>query len=260
VRRAAFPLLILLLGVACTRSSRFLERAVDLGDQHYRYRVWLPPRYNKLHHWPVVLYLHGSGERGDDNESQISTGLAPALQRFSERYKCIVVFPQARSGQEWYGEMEAQAMAALDATIREFRGDPRRVYLTGSSMGGAGAWYMARHRRKFAAIVPVCGEVVRQGDDPFPTDPPPDIARIVGAPDPYATLAAAIGSTPVWAFHGAEDDIIPVKESRAMVSALQRAGGLVRYTEYANVGHAVWDLAYADRNMVHWMLAQQVAR
>src|SRR5258708_37893716 len=97
-------------------------------------------------------------------------------------------------------------------------------------MGGAGAWYMARNRRKFAAIVPVCGEVVRQGGDPFPTDPPPDIARIVGSPDPYATLAAAIGTTPVWAFHGAEDDIIPVKESRGLGSALQRAGVIGRYT------------------------------
>src|SRR5262249_50915151 len=146
-------------------------------------------------------------------------------QRHAERYKCIVVFPQARFGQEWYGEMESQALAALDATIREFHGDPRRVYLTGVSMGGAGTWYMARHRRKFAAVVPVCGEVVRQPDDPFPSDPPPDVARIVGAPDPYATLAGAIGPTPVWAFHGADDPVIPVAQSRSMVAALRAAGG-----------------------------------
>lgn len=258
--RAACLLSIALLAAACTRSPQFLERSIELGNHHYRYRVWLPPRYTKLHHWPVVLYLHGSGERGDDNLRQISIGLGPALQNYSERYKCVVVFPQARFGQEWYGEMESQALAALDASIREFHGDPRRVYVTGPSMGGSGTWYMARHGRKFAAIVPVCGEVVRGAGDPFPSDLPPDIARIVGAPDPYATLAAAIGRTPVWAFHGAHDPIIPVTQSRAMVAALQQAGGQVQYTEYANGEHDIWDLAYADREMVHWLLMQRVGK
>ncbi len=259
-RSAAFLLLLALAATACARRSHFLEREVTLGDHDYRYRVWLPPRYTKLHHWPVVLYLHGSAERGDDNLRQLSAGLAPALERYAERYKCVVVFPQARFGQEWYGEMETQALAALDATTHEFHGDPRRVYLTGVSMGGAGAWYMARHRRKFAAVVPVCGEVMRQPDDPFPTDPPPDIARIVGAPEPYATLAVALGPTPVWVFHGAQDDVIPVTESRSMVSALQQTGGRVRYTEYAGRGHDIWDLAYADHEMVHWMLSQRLGR
>lgn len=260
MRRAALPLLLVLLGAACTRSPQFLERSVDLGDHQYRYRVWLPSRYNKLHHWPVVLYLHGSGERGDDNLRQISTGLALALQRYSERYKCVVVFPQARFGQEWYGEMESQALAALDASVREFHGDPRRLYLTGVSMGGAGTWYMARHGRKFAAVVPVCGEIVRPAGDPFPSDLPPDIARIIGSPDPYASLAAAIGSTPVWAFHGAEDNIVPVAQSRSMVAALQRVRGRVRYTEYPQMGHEIWDLAYADHDMVHWLLSQRVGK
>lgn len=259
-RSAAFLLFLVLAAPACARRSHFLERQVTVSGHAYRYRVWLPPHYTKLHHWPVVLYLHGSAERGDDNVRQISAGLGPALERYAERYKCLVVFPQARFGQEWYGEMELQALAALDATTREFHGDPRRVYLTGVSMGGAGVWYMARHRRRFAAIVPVCGEVARQPDDPFPTDPPPDIARIVGAPDPYAALAATLGRTPVWAFHGASDDVIPVTETRSMVGALQRMGGRVRYTEYAGRGHDIWDLAYADHGMVHWMLSQRVGR
>src|SRR5260221_12885675 len=126
-------------------------------------------------------------------------------------------------------------------------------------MGGAGRWSMVRPSR-FAAIVPVCGEVVRGSRDPFPSDPPPDIARIAGSPDPYATLAAAIGKTPVWAFHGALDDLIPVKQSRSMVAAIQQAGGDVRYTEYRNAGHDIWVLAYADRDMVHWMLSQRLGR
>jgi len=137
--------------LSCSRSPRFLERSVTLGTHTYKYRVWLPPHYSKVHHWPVVLYLHGSSERGDDNVRQLANGLPVQLASHASLYKCIVVIPQCHDGEEWYGEMETQALAALEATIREFRGDRRRVYLTGVSMGGAGTWYLARHRRWAAA-------------------------------------------------------------------------------------------------------------
>lgn len=254
-----FILALLLAALAssgCTRHAQFLEREITLGDHTYKYRVWLPHHYTKLHRWPVVLYLHGSGERGSDNNSQLNTGLGPALERFGERYKTVVVFPQAGFGKEWYGEMEAMALAELDAAVREFHGDQRRVYLTGISMGGAGTWYMGRHNRTWAALVPVCGEVAREPDDPFPSDLPPDIARIVGSRDPYATLAGQIGRTPVWAFHGARDPNVPVTESRAMVNALRQTGGNIQYTEYPNGNHNVWDVTYGDANLVHWMLKQ----
>lgn len=258
VRRLAAALLLLVLALGCSRRSHFLERSVTVGNRVYRYRVWLPARYTKLHHWPVVLYLHGSGERGDDNLRQLSVGLGPAVEKYGERYKTIVVFPQCRMGEEWYGEMESQALAALEQTIREFHGDRRRVYLTGISMGGAGAWYMARHRRKWAAVVPVCGEVARAADDPFPSDPPPDIARIVGALDPFAAMAEAVGKTPVWEFHGSDDDVIPVTQSRSMFAALKRIGGNVRYTEYPGTGHDIWDTVYSNSDLVHWLLAQRL--
>ncbi len=213
--------------------------------------------YTKLHHWPVILFLHGSEERGDDNVHQLSAGLGPALEQFGERYKCIIVFPQCRFAHEWYGDMELQALAALENSIREFHGDRRRIYLTGMSIGGTGTWYMARHRRLFAAAVPVCGEIARNPDEPFPVEPPPDIARIVGAADPYTVLAEAIRTTPVWVFHGAADAVVPVMQSRRMVAALQRNGGRVKYTEYPGVGHNSWDLAYADANMIRWLLLQR---
>jgi predicted peptidase len=262
--RRRFVLLLCVLALTacafltCTGRSQFLEREVTLSDHTYKYRVWLPHHYTKLHRWPIVLYLHGSGERGADNLRQVRIGLAPALEQHGERYRAIVVFPQADVNHEWYGETELMAMAELQAAIREFHGDPARVYLTGISMGGAGTWYMARHNRKWAALVPVCGEVARQSDDPFPSDPPPDVARIVGSPNPYATLAAAIGPTPIWAFHGAKDDVVPVTESRSMVAALRQTGGNIRYTEYPDGAHDVWDAAYADAGMVHWMLQQKL--
>jgi len=255
IRRIVLAVLALLAFSGCSRRSQFLEREIKLGEHTYKYRVWLPHHYTKLHRLPVILYLHGSGERGSDNSSQLNTGLAPALER--ERYKAIVVFPQAESGREWYGETETMALAELDAAMREFHADPRRVYLTGISLGGAGTWYMARHNRRWAALVPVCGEVARHPDDPFPTDPPPDVARIVGSANPYATLAQLIGHTPVWAFHGAKDGTVPVTESRSMVAALRQAGGNVHYTEYPEGNHDIWDTAYGDAGMVHWMLQQK---
>lgn len=258
MRKSAFALFFVLTLISCSRRSRFLERAVTSADHTYRYRVWLPAHYTKLHHWPVVLYLHGSGERGDDNLRQLSAGLAPALEQYGERYKCIVVFPQCRMGEEWYGEMELQALAALEQTIREFHGDRHRVYLTGISMGGAGTWYMGRRPRRFAALVPISGEVARRPDDPFPTDLPPDIARIVGAGNPYAAMAEAIGATPVWAFHGADDDVVPVTESRSMFAALKQNSGNVQYTEYPNTGHDAWDRAYADPNLTRWLFRQRL--
>jgi predicted peptidase len=236
--------------------AQFVERTVTVNGHEYPFRVYVPARYTRLRRWPIILYLHGSAERGRDNMLQLTTGIGPALVKYDELYSCIVVMPQCREGEEWYGEEEQQAIAALQQSMREFRVDPRRVYLTGVSMGGTGTWYMARHRSLFAAIVPLCGEVVRDGDDPFPSDPPPDIARIAGAANPFQTLATAIGSTPVWAFHGADDDVVSPQQSRQMVAALRAARGNVRYTEYPGVGHNCWDLAYADREMIAWLFAQ----
>jgi predicted peptidase len=264
VRRTTAAVLALILLTTCTcvvncgSPARTLERSVAVNGHTFKYRVWLPPHFTKLRRWPVVLFLHGSGERGDDNLRQVSLGLGPALERDGDRWKAVVVFPQCHFGDEWYGEEEQQALAALEQSIREFRGDRKRVYLTGVSMGGAGVWYMARHRKKFAAIVPIAGEVARQRDDPFPSDPPPDIARIVGAPDPYATLAQMIGREPAWVWHGADDDVVPVTESRRMVAALQHAGDLVRYTEVRGAGHDVWDTAYGSADLPRWLFAQRL--
>lgn len=255
-RRAV--LVAILLTAACARRSAFLERTATVNEKTYHYRVWLPAHYTKLHHWPVVLYLHGSAERGDDGLRPLSSGLPVALERYGERYKCVVVVPQCAYGREWYGDMEQLAMTALEQSIREFHGDRRRVSVTGISMGGSGAWYFARHRRRFAAVVPIAGYVVRTPDDPFPTDVPPDIARIAFAADPYATLAAEIGPTPVWAFHGAQDDAVPVRESRIMATVLRLGGGNVRYTEYPTGKHDVWDAVYADAGVAHWMLGQRM--
>jgi predicted peptidase len=243
----------------CSPQSKFLERRVTIEGRTYRYRVWLPPHYTKLRRWPVILFLHGSGERGDDNLRQLTIGLPALLARDPARYRAVVVVPQCALGHEWYGEMETQALAALDASIKEFRGDKRRVYLTGISMGGAGVWFLARHRSRWAAVVPVCGEVVRQADDPFPIALPPDLAQLLHTPNPYGALAAAIGPTPVWIFHGADDNVISPDQSRRMYAALTAHHGDVRYTEYDGLGHDVWDRAYGEPALPKWLFAQRRA-
>jgi predicted peptidase len=258
IARQFFAAFTLFIAVGtCSPQSSFLERTVTVDGHAYRYRVWLPPHYSKLRRWPVILFLHGSGERGDDNVRQLTVGLPALLARDSDRYRAVVVVPQCALGHEWYGEMETQALAALDASIREFRGDPRRIYLTGISMGGAGVWFFARHRSRWAAVVPVCGEVVRQPDDPFPIEPPPDIAKLLHAPDPYDAFASAIGSTPVWIFHGADDPVISADQARNMFAALRARHGNARYTEYRGVGHDSWDRAYNEPELPTWLLEQQ---
>ncbi len=262
-RAAAFLLAAVVWLASCTSHAlleraqeRLLERAVTVEGTVYRYRVFLPRGYTPARAWPVVLFLHGSDERGDDDLAQATVGLGPLLLEHPRRVRAVVVLPQCRRDEKWVGPMARQALAALDEAVAEFHGDPRRLYLTGISMGGAGAWYLARDHR-FAAVAPVSGEVQPDPDDPLPKDASPALQGTLAAPDPYAALARQIAGTPVWAFHGEKDDQIPVAQSRRMVAALRALGSPVRYTEYPGAGHDVWDRAYRTPELWRWLLAQR---
>jgi predicted peptidase len=235
----------------------FVERSLVVDGMPYRYRVYLPLRYSHEQKWPVVLFLHGSTECGVDNLVQTESGLGAIIAADREKFPALAVFPQARGGQEWVGRMEDMAEAELDATVAEFNGDPNQLVVTGLSLGGTGAWYFARHPRRFAATVPMAGEII-PAPVPFPEPLQADVERLVHAPDRFAALAQLIGSTPVWAFHGARDDVVPVAQSRQMVAALRAAGGNVRYTEYPFLEHDVWDTAYRDTDVLAWMLRQRL--
>jgi predicted peptidase len=256
-----FPLLLL---VACVKTDStpmpatgFLSRTVTVNATTYRYQVYVPADFTPNKKWPVILFLHGAGERGDDGEQQTQVGLGSAIRQHAERFPCIVIFPQCRYNNVWFGDMETQALQALEQSINEFNGDAQRVYLTGISMGGYGTWYLAaRHPGKFAAIVPICGGIVPPPTFPFPTA----AAAHVPTEKPYETIAQRIGQTPAWIFHGDVDPTIPVTESRQMAAALEKLGGNVKYTEYEGVNHNSWDRAYADPEFVSWLLSRRLEK
>ena len=155
-------------------------------------------------------------------------------------------------------EMEEMALATLAAATKDFKGDPKKTYLTGLSMGGYATWdLVTRYPGKFAAVVPICGGIVLP---PGLVKDVPSLEKFDHPDDPktYAEVAKKIGKTPVWIFHGGADDTVPVKNSRKVNEALKAAGADVRYTEYPGVGHNSWDKAYAEPELMPWLLSKSL--
>lgn len=245
---------LFLTSAMAASETGFLERTAAAGSLTIPYTVYVPPRWTPERKWPVILFLHGAGERGNDGEKQTAVGLGRAIRLAPGRFPALVVFPQAPEETRWIGEPAAAAMQALDETIAKFNGDPARVYLTGLSLGGYGTWHLAlAHPDRFAALVPVCGGIVRAGSATSVAQSP----LTAGAADPYAFTARALRTIPVWMFHGADDTTVLPTESRRMADALRDAGGEVRYTEYAGVGHDSWTRAYAEEDLWLWLFAQK---
>ncbi len=222
--------LILSLGVCCGAQSEqhlsiTIQKPLDMG-----YLLFLPRAYAATtnRHWPMILFLHGSGERGTDLSKVKINGL-PKLVETETNFPFIVVSPQCPEEQGW----DTDALYALVQEItKTYRVDTNRLYLTGLSMGGFGTWNMAiTYPKLFAAIAPVCG-----GGNP---------AKV-----------AAVRHIPVWVFHGTDDTVVPIQKSEDMVTALQKAGGNVRFTRYEKTGHDAWTKAYSQPELYPWFLQQ----
>ncbi len=220
------------------------------GDTLF-YRLLSPEQVAPGNKYPIVLFLHGSGERGHDNEAQ----LAHVMPRFVSRdiraqYPAYVIAPQCPGNQQWTawyrnkkGEFEYQdkpvphiqqnMMAVIDDLIANHNGDPNRVYVVGLSMGGIGTWDMLNNfPDRFAAGVPICG---------------------VGIP----ASAAKIKNIPIWAFHGADDNVVPPAGSRDMIKALRMVGGNPVYTEFEGVKHNSWEFAFDANPFIYdWLFSQ----
>lgn len=243
---------------ALHRESGFLDRAVTVGGVEYRYEVYVPRDYDPKRAWPIVLALHGGGEYGSDGIRPTVGALAKAIRLHPDQFPAIVVFAQAHADgtPSWQLKSGEAALAEVDETLSEFNGDSSRIYLTGYSAGGNGAWFLAYHHPdRFAALVAICGFVSdftgKQSHVFYPGIVP------ASAPDRYAAIAQQLRSMPIWIFHGDADQNVSVEESRRMASALRAVGANVRYAELAGVDHAAWDPAYDDAEMVAWLLAQR---
>jgi predicted peptidase len=229
------------------------EARTHKSDWVMPYRLFQPHASGKL---PLVVFLHGSGGLGDDNLKQMGLGnifgtRVWALPENQKKFPCYVVAPQTDRGWVRYapaspGDSVARVVPGLgdgarlvfeiiDGLRREFAIDERRIYVTGQSMGGAGTWHMTAQRpRLFAAAVACCGS--RTGD----------------------AAVASVG-TPLWNFHGDADATVPPAVSRDRIAALRKAGGHPLSTEYAGVGHNVWEWAYTEPALVRWVFSQRRA-
>ena len=252
---------IALVALPCQVSSAqrvetgFLDRVTTVGGQSYRYQVYVPANYGSRTDWPVILALHGAGERGSDGMLQTTVGLAPSVRKDPARYPAIIVFPQVPTDSAWAGAPADAAMVALRQTMSEYRTDADRVYLTGLSMGGRGSWYVAyRNPGVFAAVAPICGWIT-----PTPRFSVLPVVPTDSGP-PFAALARQLRDVPIWIFHLEMDRVVPVIGSREPATAFKAAGSKARYTEYLGTDHNSWDATYASKEFTDWLFAQRRLR
>ena len=236
----------------------FLDRSVLVDGVEFRYQVYVPRDFQPSKAWPVIIVLHGGGTYASDGISQTEGGLGSAIRRHPERFPALVVFPPAHPDRTpgWQQKGGEAALAELDKTLAEFNGDPSRVYLTGFSAGGNGAWFLASHHpERFAALVVLCGFISEFKGKTSPVIYP--AIAPASAPDQYAYVAKQVSSIPIWIFHGDADQDVPVEESRKMAAALKAIGANVQYTELPGVGHNTWDPVYNRTDLIEWMLKQK---
>ncbi|WP_425614586.1 prolyl oligopeptidase family serine peptidase [Anatilimnocola sp. NA78] len=235
---------------AADNLDRFEARTFTGSDgEKLNYRLLKPKDYDPNKKYPLVLFMHGAGERGDDNKRQLVHGMNDfASDAIMEKYPAFVMAPQCPNGKKWvevdWGATKHSApekpsislqlsFDTLEALQKEFSIDAKRIYVTGLSMGGYGTWdSIERKPDYFAAAAPICG-----GGD--------------------VEKAKNLTKLPIWAFHGDKDTAVKPERSRDMIAAIKAAGGEPKYTEYAGVAHNSWSQTYSNPEFYAWLFAQQ---
>ena len=199
-----------------------------------KYLLYLPDGYKSdtLQKWPLLIFLHGSGESGTEL-AKVKMHGPPKLIEQGKKFPFIVVSPQAPPQKGWQVEV---LKSMLDDLKKRYRVNNDRIYLTGLSMGGYGTWnFSEKYPDEFAAIVPICG-----GGD--------------------SDEVWKLRYMPVWCFHGDKDDAVPPSESQKMIDGLKKYNSNVRFTLYPGVGHNSWDTTYRNDNLYTWLLSQKKFR
>ncbi|NJM25304.1 MAG: prolyl oligopeptidase family serine peptidase [Bacteroidia bacterium] len=245
---------------AQAQDKTLFEKAIFVSKQgdSLRYRILYPENFESTKKYPLVLFMHGAGERGNDNEKQLTHGadlfLSPANRK---QFPCIVIFPQCQEDKYWvdinlrkkllskevdlgFEEVDAPPTREMELVMelhntlkRKKYVDKKRLYITGLSMGGFGTFeIVTRWPKTFAGAVAMCGG---------------------GNPDRVERYAK---TTPIWITHGMLDNVVDVKYSRRVYEALQKAGGTVKYTEFPEANHNAWDPTFAMPDLLPWLFAQ----
>lgn len=227
-------LMVSLCHVALSEEQAGVQRASRLVTQikvEMGYLLYLPKNYDQQESWPLVLFLHGSGERGDNLELVKKHG-PPKLIAAGKQFPFIVVSPQCPAQRRW---KPIELVALLDDLRSKYKVNDDRIYVTGLSMGGFGAWQMAAYvPDRLAAIAPICG-----GGETYWTKR-------------FAHL-------PVWVFHGAKDTGVSLERSQEMVDALKKHGGDPKLTIYPEAGHDAWTETYDNPKFYEWLLEQKTS-
>ncbi|MEZ6050578.1 MAG: alpha/beta hydrolase-fold protein [Planctomycetaceae bacterium] len=216
----------------------FVNRIYSDETGEHPFVVFVPQGQPPQQGWPVILFLHGAGERGTDGHRQLEAGLGPLVKMRADAFPAVVVFPQAVGLdrpilQTWSADAPDghRALAILDEVEAQYPVDPKRRVLTGWSMGGYGTWLLAAAEpTKWSAVVPIAG-----GGD---TKTAPQLTHLN-----------------LWAFHGTQDELVPVSEGRSMTAAVRDAGGQAAFTEVADAAHDVWRRVYDSDVVLNWMLS-----
>ena len=254
------PLLLMMLLANMTAYAQggleaYQRKEYVQGNDTLPYRILYPKNFDADKKYPLVLVLHGAGERGDNNEAQLVYGAKLFLVN-QEKYPAIVVFPQCPKDSYWSnvnivtdengkrtfnfrkGGEPTKAMASLLGLLKELEDsgniDKDRMYVGGLSMGGMGTFeLLSREPKTFAAAFPICGG---------------------GAPESARKYAKKIEG--IWIFHGEVDSVVPVENSKVMARAIEEAGGDVKLTIYPNVDHNSWDYAFSELELLPWLFSQ----
>lgn len=245
-----FTFLIFTSGFAKAQNTPAYSKEIFVsGQDTLPYRLLYPLNYNKNKQYPLVLFLHGAGQRGNDNETQLA-GVPKALTDSigRQKYPCFILVPQCAKKDAWVkfpgfpSSLQATkeptpsangVLSKLKILIKKLPVDKKRVYVTGYSMGGEGAIdFLTRRPNLFAAAIPICSVS--------------DTSK-----------ANLIYKTPLWAFHGDQDDVNDVKYSRLMINELRKHGGNPIYTEYPGVKHNSWSKAYSEPELFEWLFSQR---
>lgn len=237
------------LAVSCAAPAPVAREWTAKDETVVKYRFAEPATKEPGKLYPLVLFLHGAGERGTNNSSQLRHGIIPILEGAEALNQPVfLIAPQCPTGRYWSpinkntgglaepdqpNALMDAVLALVDETAKTQPVDTQRIYVTGISMGGYATWdVLARQPKKFAAAIPICG-----GGD--------------------SSKAERFVDVPLWAFHGEADPVVPVKTTRDMISALEKAGGKPKVTYYPNVEHDSWTKTYSNPEVIQWLFAQR---